>query len=279
VRRHTSKLSGSNRYNENIRDSFPSTLAHENHYKTFAETFKDARLYITHFIKVYDYESLSAEFLQKCIVRGVAIVCADNQRGVDVVFPVIYKDSELKIENITCILKQSKNDPTFSTKPKRYLFDAMNPIALRIFNKPTTPPPVIRMVYALAAKKSVVLVSRPGTRKQPTRKGKQAPKFRKHPYTSFDIWCGQATSETFAAIRPEDDDVYKELLRLSRDVPDMFNPKEESLKELVQSMYPLGTPQPGHWKSFYQAPTDIPMEVQYEDDLSNLSEIDEMDTD
>ena len=76
----------------------------------------------------------------------------------------------------------------------------MNPIALQIFNK-LTPPPVIRMVYALAAKESVVLVSRPSTRKQPTRKGKQVTKFRKHSYTSFDIWCGQATSKTFAAIR------------------------------------------------------------------------------
>jgi hypothetical protein len=101
-------LFGSNCYNETIRNSFPSTLAHEDHNKTFAETFKDARLYITHFIKVHDY--VSAEFLQKCIVRGVAIVCADNQCGADMVLPVVYKDSELKIQNITCILKRSKND-------------------------------------------------------------------------------------------------------------------------------------------------------------------------
>jgi len=106
-------LFGSKNY-ETIRNSFPSTLAHQNHNKTFSEIFKDARLYTTHFIKVYDYESLSAEFLLKCLVRGVAIVCADNQRGV---LPMLYKNSVLKIENITCILIQSKNDPAFSIKP------------------------------------------------------------------------------------------------------------------------------------------------------------------
>jgi hypothetical protein len=253
-------------------------LAHEDHNKTFAETFKDAHLYITHFIKVYDYESLSAEFLLKCIVRGVAIVCADNQRGVDMVLPMLYKDSLLKIENITCILKQSKNDPTFSTKPQRYLYDAMNPITLRILNESTTPPPVIRMVYALAARESVVCVSMPGSPKQPSRK---EPKFRKHPYTSFDIWCGQATSETFGTIEREDDNAYADLLRLSRDVPSMFNTQDESLKGLVQSMYPLGTPQPGHWNSFYQAPIDVSMDatIQSEDDqVSDLTESNEMDT-
>ena len=83
--------------------------------------------------------------------------------------------------------------------------------------------------------------------------------------------------QTFATIRSEDDDAYKELLRLSRDVSDMFNPREESLKDLVQSMYPLGTPQPGHWNSFYQATVDATVTNQSEDDqVSDLSDYDEM---
>jgi len=276
-------LFGSKHY-ETIRNSLPSKLGHEDDNKTFAEIFKDARLYVTHFIKVYDYKSLSAEFLLKCLVRGVAIVCADNQRGVDIVLPMLYKNSLLKIENITCILIQSKNDPVFSTKPKRYLFDAMNPITLQVFNKSTTPLPVIRMVYALAAKASVVYVSMPGTRKQPSRKGKQKSNFGKNSYTSFDIWCGQATSQTFATIQREDNDAYKELLRLSRDVSDMFNPRDELLKDIVQSMYPLGMLQPGHCNSFYQATVDAAVTIQSEesedDQMIELSEDEmEMDTD
>ena len=112
----------------------------------------------------------------------------------------------------------------------------------------TPPPPVIRMVYALAAKESVVCVSTPGTQTQLSRKGESKAKFQKN--TSFDIWCGQASSKTFRSIQREDDEVYEKLLRLSRDVPNMFNPNEKSLKDLAQSMYPLGTPEPGHWKSF-----------------------------
>ncbi len=181
-------LFASNHYETKIRESLPSRLAHEDHNKTFAETFKDAHLYVTHF---YDYDG--ELFLQR-IVRGVAIVCADNQCGVGIILPMLYKDSVLKKENITCILIRSKNDSSYSTAPHRYVFDAMNPFTLRFLTiRPRPPPPpVIRMVYALAAKESVVCVSTPGTQTQLSRKGESKAKFQKNSYTSFDIWCGVA---------------------------------------------------------------------------------------
>ena len=71
-------LFGSKHY-ETIRNSLPSKLAHEDDNKTFAEIFKDARLYVTHFIKVYNYESLSAEFLLKS--KGTGFLVHNDMEG------------------------------------------------------------------------------------------------------------------------------------------------------------------------------------------------------
>jgi hypothetical protein len=43
-------------YTDNIQDAMPSRLRDTNDGKTFGATFKDAHIYVTHFIKVYDYE-------------------------------------------------------------------------------------------------------------------------------------------------------------------------------------------------------------------------------
>ena len=47
-------------YKKVIHNALPS-LRHNGHNKTFAQTFKDARMYVTHFIKVFDYKVLSIE--------------------------------------------------------------------------------------------------------------------------------------------------------------------------------------------------------------------------
>jgi len=227
-------LFASDIYEKKIKDSFPSKLRELGQNKTFAETFKDSRIYVTHFIKVYDYKVLSAEFLMKC---AAAIVCADNQLDVDVILPMIYKDQLLKKENVTCILVQSKNDAMFSIKPQRYLFDAMR---LSIFT--TNPPPVIRMVYALASCESAVCIVR-----RPSRKVNEE---KTNDYTSFDIWCAQASSATFKAIQPDENKTYQELLKLSRDIPNICEPEEDDLKADAKSMYPCATSDPGHWQSF-----------------------------
>jgi len=221
-------LFASDIYEKKIKNSFPSKLRELGQNKTFAETFKDSRIYVTHFIKVYDYKVLSTEFLMKCAARGAAIVCADNQLDVDVILPMIYKDQVLKKENVTCILVQSKNDAMFSTKPQRYLFDAMR----LSFFKTTNPPPVIRMVYALVSCESAVCIAR-----RPSRKVNEE---KTNDYTS---------SATFKAIQPDENKTYQELLKLSRDIPNICEP-EDDLKADAKSMYPCATSDPGHWQSF-----------------------------
>jgi len=203
-------LFASDIYTKKIQSMLPSKLADDGRKQTFAATFANSRIYVTHFIKVYDYKVVSVEFLAKCATRGVAIVCADNQPAVDVIFPiVINKDKPITKENVTALLKQSKNDVRFSTKVLPSIFHAMDPYALGVFDKSTeNPPPVIRMVYALASRKSGVCVVKPPQRKLPPRvvKQKVVPKKKKYAYTSFDIWCAQASSSTFRAIQTDEDE-------------------------------------------------------------------------
>ncbi|KAF8514093.1 hypothetical protein BU17DRAFT_94784 [Hysterangium stoloniferum] len=243
-------------YNGRIKDRVPSMLNTMSHNKSFAETFKDSRIYVTHFIKIYDSRVLSIEFLWRLAARGAGVLCADNQFGIDVALPMLYKDPDSGKEFVSVIMKQSKNDFRYSDKPIDFLFDKMSPFDLRIFDKSSDPPPVIRMVYALASSKSKVTTVARGARTQPSREKKKKYAFRKDPYTSFDIWCAQASSETFGAIQFEDNETYNELLKLSKDVPKMFEPEEISTKEVVQSMYPGATSDPGHWNSFVKLSMD-----------------------
>jgi hypothetical protein len=110
-------LFSQNLYKKNIQNAKPSKLRDESDDKTFGETFKDSYLYVTHFIKVYDYSVLTDGFIMALAARGVAILCADNQAGVDMILLVVYKDKDLKRTNMTVIMIQSKNNIKFSTTP------------------------------------------------------------------------------------------------------------------------------------------------------------------
>ncbi|KAF8326793.1 uncharacterized protein EI90DRAFT_3069045 [Cantharellus anzutake] len=231
-------------YHKSIKDSLPSRLLRDSCNNSFAETFKSSRIYVTHFIKVYDSKVLSVQYLFKFAARGVGVVCADNQHGIDVVIPILYQDTILRRNNMSVLMIQSKNDHSYGTSPKRHLFDKMNPFKLGIFAKSTGPPPVIRMVNALASKESQVSVIVPPERVQPSRQDKPV---QSSAFTSFDIWCAGASSKTFHTIRSQDDGTYDVLLRLLKDVPEMFKPDEEYMQDAVRSMCPGGACDAGHW--------------------------------
>jgi len=248
-----------NLYKDKIQNAKPSTLRDDSDDKTFGETFKDSYVYVTHFIKVYDYSVLTDGFIMALAARGVAILCADNQAGVDMILPVVYKDRVLRRTNMTVIMIQSKNNVKFSTTPHRYLFHLMNPFTLGIFNKrDDNPRPVIRMVYALAARKPIFQVierGRPPSERackdKGRGKGKSGGRSSIHSFTSFDIWCGHTSSSTFGAIPPEDNETYRELLKRSKDVVEMFEPEQKSMKDVTMSMYPGATSKDAHWTSFF----------------------------
>jgi hypothetical protein len=170
---------------------------------------------------------------------------------VDVILPVVFKGLHLKKDAMTVIIMQMKNDAKFSVKPQLYLFSAMSPFVLGIFDKTQTdPPPVIRMVFALAAREPVVKLIQPPPRTSLPRIAKENSAFHGSAYTSFDIWCGHTSASTFRVIKDTDNEVYSDLLKRSKQVPDMFATDPKSIEEVTRSMYPCATAKAGHWSSF-----------------------------
>jgi hypothetical protein len=56
-------------YKDRIQNARPLRLRDDGNIKTFGETFKDAHIYVTHFIKVYDYSVLNNGFIMALATR------------------------------------------------------------------------------------------------------------------------------------------------------------------------------------------------------------------
>ena len=183
--------------------TLPSITFSKEERQQLAETFKDARMWFNHVLKIRDTDLINVRYLWTYISRGAMILCANNQRGVDIVLPVCYEGDELSRKNVTAILIQVKNDTSFGEKIHGYLFDGMNPFTIKLFDEKSKPLPIIRMVFALASQKSAVKFDRSD---QP---GKRT--YTPGGFTSYDIWCAGASSETFP-IMGTDESAYRRLL-------------------------------------------------------------------
>jgi len=192
--------------------------------QSLAEKFEGARMWFNHVVKVRDTDLINVRYLWRFISRGAMVLCANNQRGVDIVLPVCYKGYELSRRNVTAILIQVKNDMSFGEKIHGYLFDAMNPFTIELFDKesqPDGPLPIIRMVFALASEKSVVKYDVSGRRTPRTGE-----------FTSYDIWCAGTSSKTFP-IMGGDEHAYKELVARTR-----FRDQEYAVGKIQDVEYP-----------------------------------------
>jgi hypothetical protein len=233
--------------------------------KPLKDAFADAKVYFTHFIRIYDSKVIHRKFLGHFMRRGAAFICAVNQVGFDIGIPFTFRDESLQRRNMGLILVQVKNDHSFTTRPRGKLFHAMDPQELHIFSKKeANPVPVIRMVFALAASGGCVVPVSPPSPTQPSGAAKGNPmntaaivdtlaedsamdteestlpsdhshdptpaQNENDKFTAYDIWCGRACAKTFAPIKPGEDELrYDHLLRLSRPEHSAFEIKEDDL--------------------------------------------------
>ncbi|KAM6501250.1 hypothetical protein JOM56_004264, partial [Amanita muscaria] len=206
----------------------------------FSEVFAKSKIYFNHFVKVHDFKVIHQAFLWRLIARGAAVLCADNQGGIDVLLPFLYLDDKLGRDNVSGIFIQVKNDGTFSSTPNLFLFDAMNPYFLGFFDMDEQKPvPIIRMVFALASSESCVKAGKERARPCPA-------------YTTYDFWCAGTTAETFSVVRPGDEQVYSDLLKLCRLFPSVYevDTKIDSAKSARRNMNPGTAVHPDHWSRF-----------------------------
>jgi len=218
----------------------PSVTFSKEEHRPLAEKFKDARMWFNHVLKVRDTDLINVRYLWKFISRGAMILCANNQRGVDIVLPVCYSGDVLSRRNVTAILVQVKNDPCFGEEIHGHLFDAMDPFTIKLFDEesrpiqqekpednsqPRGPLPIIRMVFALASETHAVKYDTSGPPNPP-----RIPKTGE--FTSYDIWCAGTSSNTFP-IMGGDEHAYKELVTRTR-----FRDQEYAVGKIQDVKYP-----------------------------------------
>lgn len=187
--------------------------------QTFGDCFKDARIWVNHFIKVKDYSVINRDFLWYCIVRGAAIICANGHRGIDMIVPTLFGDALIK-EMVSAIFAQYKNDASYGPNLVAHLFAAMDPFNVGLFSRNVKDPkPIIRIVFALAARRSNVELRKQPQRASTRKKDETAGNAK---FTAYDFWCAGATHETFKVIEPAKKDVYAQLLLRTQNLSDPY---------------------------------------------------------
>ncbi|KAM6504148.1 hypothetical protein JOM56_001091 [Amanita muscaria] len=240
--------------------------------RTFQTAFKDTRIYFTHFIKLDDPAVVNREFLWRMAIRGCVALCADGQHGIDIIAPLVFGIETLCRSNISALFVQVKNDKSFRAQPNAILFDLMNPYLVRFFDMDEkTPLPIIRMVFALGSPTAAVKVIPQDVERLPRKAKTAAQKAvqRSPRYTSYDIWCAKASSETFGVIKIEDEQNYSLLLKTERVFPQAYRSEFgiERIESIRRSMNPGTSIEGPHWTSFCGAKTPQLPTVDLGDDV------------
>ncbi|RXW15099.1 hypothetical protein EST38_g10747, partial [Candolleomyces aberdarensis] len=186
-------------------------------------TFKDTTIYCTHWLKPHQDKIVSTHYLVRLFARGAAVLCGNNHSGIDGVMPYLYKGTTLAASNIGAILWQSKNDEKYGNNPQVDLFTSMDPYSTGLFDEPTDIP-VIRIVFALAAKeRSIEIVT--------TGESKSGQKF-----TTYDIWVAGLGPEIFGVMT--DKGVWEALLQASYGWRDMYKGVDAEEATISKQMTP-----------------------------------------
>jgi hypothetical protein len=63
--------------------------------KALANAFEHSRIWFNHILKIQNMDLINVRYLWRFITRGAMILCANNQRGVDLVVPICYSGNVL----------------------------------------------------------------------------------------------------------------------------------------------------------------------------------------
>lgn len=200
-----------------VRGRKPSHCSEDHSSSTnLMNAFGKSSIYFNHFIKVHDFKIINRRYLCRLICRGAAIICAYNQKGIDILIPVLM-GTILDPQFVSAILIQVKNDPRFTDKvspSSAPLFAMMDPWKVGLFSARDANgalPPVLRIVLALASKKPGVTGPNLPTRQSPRRNNMDK-------FTAYDIWIAGISAQSFGVIPDETCDQYRRLLNRTRNV-------------------------------------------------------------
>ncbi|RPD56220.1 hypothetical protein L227DRAFT_656305 [Lentinus tigrinus ALCF2SS1-6] len=169
---------------ESCADGLPRAFCDVDHADIpLRSAFAGAFIYFNHFIKAQSSEVVNQEYLLLAISRGAAIVCVDNQTSIDLIIPILFGTVLVK-DQVSAVMIQVKNSRHYTTTVAHSLFTSMNPDECGWFDKNVQePPPVLRLVFALASSRSAVVAPPPTAQRS-----EQLERF-----TAYDVWCAGAT--------------------------------------------------------------------------------------
>ncbi|KAI9464318.1 hypothetical protein HD554DRAFT_2315894 [Boletus coccyginus] len=198
------------------------------------EKVLDSKLYFTHFIKVHQHEMLNPKSIVRLMTRGAAILCANSQKGVDLIIP--FTRGGLTTQDLGVILVQVKNSMAYTANPIPKEFEGMS-------LDPLSNIPTIQLFFSLAAKHDCLVVV-------------DTPKL---PPDTFNFWIAGLSSKILHPVGVEGDAVWKGLLDASYGWQEVYlehgrSAKErenrEKLMNIRRSMYPGGAMAGAHWRSW-----------------------------
>ena len=158
----------------------------------FDETFCNAWMHFSHFIKPQKRGLLYRPYLLTFMARGAAAFGANCQPGVDAVYPFLYNTKDLDDKKVSFIMVQVKtNDVSPNKRPE--VFEKMDPYQSYLLRKDdngddgTFPIPIIRVVFVLISNEPAVT--------QQTYKNQSERHF-----TSYDFWCSGLSPDIFLPV-------------------------------------------------------------------------------
>ena len=89
-----------------IDSALPSFARDGEEQKSLANTFEHSRIWFNHVLKVRNTDLINVPYLWRFITCGAMVLCANNQRGVDLVVPICYSGNVLSRRTMTAILIQ-----------------------------------------------------------------------------------------------------------------------------------------------------------------------------
>ena len=210
------------------KQTVPSRLVDENSIRALGmlpKDFPNAQLHFSHFVKVHEYKAIDITSLLLLQGRGAAVLCANNQSGVDAINVFLRDGTKLVRDNAGLILHQVKNNSGYSTKPRQKLFDAMDPYDLEILEAGAPAVPLIKIVFALAARTPSLNVVRRSSTKE-------------YAAVIYEIWCAGISPDLLRPIEQQQVGIWDSLLQASYGWKELYKTSSEVTVDLRRSTTP-----------------------------------------
>lgn len=202
--------------------------------KQLQSDFPRALLHFNHIIKLHEHKVIDLESLLLLHSRGAGVLCGNNQTAIDGILNFAKDGGALAPDNAGLILWQSKLDMKFTDKPRRCLFDAMDPHELGILGEHDGAIPLIKIVFALAARKPALHVART----------------EQDGIIVYEIWCAGISPNILAPIEERNVPVWDALLQASYGWKDLYSKASPGARDLRRSVNVGAASESGHWVSW-----------------------------